>query len=100
MSDSALRPGSDEEWENLLHQLRLQPKGQPRPFFYARVRARLATERQPASFWLANWRRRPAYAALFGALILAMSGDGAAQPPAAASQHATQPARPVLRLPH
>jgi hypothetical protein len=82
MSDSDFRPGSDAEWDALLHQLRQQPKAQPRPFFYARVHARLAARSAQASVWLPAWVRRPAYAALLGALVLAVSGDGAALRPA------------------
>ncbi|MET4076080.1 hypothetical protein [Hymenobacter sp. UYCo722] len=91
MSDSAARPDTDQEWEALMRQLRTQPPAQPRPFFYNRVRARLATEaRRP---WLPGWVRRPAYAVLLGALVLALSGDDAgltsgAAPPAA---HAPAP---------
>ncbi|MDQ2794505.1 MAG: hypothetical protein M3Y12_10950 [Bacteroidota bacterium] len=86
MSEPAARPDADHEWEELLRQLRTPPQVQPRPFFYGRVQARLAAEaRQP---WLPGWVRRPAYALLFGALVLALSGDDAAgaagaAPPAA-----------------
>jgi hypothetical protein len=82
MSKPALRPGSDEEWEALLHQLRQQPPAQPRPFFYARVRARLTA--QPPRAGRLGWVRRPAYLALLGLLGLAMSGDGVVLPPATA----------------
>ena len=76
MSDSAPRPDADQEWADLLHQLRTQPPAQPRPFFYARVQARLAAHaRRP---WLPDWVRRPAYALLLGALVLALNGDNAA----------------------
>ena len=69
MSDSA----TDEEWEELLHQLRVQPPVQSRPFFYNRVQGQLAIEaRQP---WLPGWVRRPAYALVLGALVLVLSGD-------------------------
>lgn len=89
MSDSAARPDADQEWEELMRQLRTQPPVQPRPFFYSRVQARLATEASRA--WLPGWVRRPAYAVLLGALVLALSGDDAtlvsgATPPAASSQ--------------
>ena len=83
MSDLTSRPDSDEEWEELLRRLRHQPKAQPKPFFYARVHARLVAELAPAP-WLPGWVRRPAYVALLGALVLAVSGDGAALRPAAA----------------
>ena len=83
MSDSA----ADPEWEELMNRLRAQQPSQPRPYFYNRVQARLAAEtRRP---WLPGWVRRPAYALLFGALVLALSGDDAAlaagRVPAAAS---------------
>jgi len=79
MSDSDLRPGSDAEWADLLRQLGQQANVQPRPFFYARVHARLAAKQAQATAWLPAWMRRPAYAALLGALVLAVSGDGPAQ---------------------
>jgi hypothetical protein len=102
MSNPLIRPGSEEEWEELMSQLRLQAKAQPRPFFYTRVQARLAAERAPRSFWLLGWVRRPAYLALLGALILAVSGDGAALPPVAAGTHyEVHPAgQPAVLLPH
>ncbi|MDO7887595.1 hypothetical protein [Hymenobacter cheonanensis] len=90
MSNSAPRPGSDEEWQALLGQLRHQP--QPKPFFYARVHARLSATRAPRA-GLPGWVRRPAYAALLGALLLAVSGDGAAL-------RAAPPARPAGPVPH
>jgi hypothetical protein len=82
MSDSDFRPGSDAEWAALLRQLREQPKAQPRPFFYARVQARLAARHGPAPGGLPTWARRPAYAALLALLVLAVSGDGPAPHPA------------------
>ena len=82
MSDSNFRPGSDAEWADLLRQLQQPPTAQPRPFFYARVQARLAARQAPATRWLPAWARRPAYAALLGALVLAVSGDGLAPRPA------------------
>ncbi len=85
MSDFDFYPGSDAEWADLLRRLRQQPKAQPRPFFYARVQARLAARQAPAAGWLPAWARRPAYAALLGALVLAVSGDGPALRPAAPS---------------
>ena len=54
-------------------QLRDQPMVQPRPFFYGRVRARLTPDAHRA--WLPSWVRRPAYALLLGALVLALGGD-------------------------
>lgn len=93
MSDSPLRPGSDEEWQELLRQLRHQPQAQPQPFFYARVHARLSARQAAARAGLPGWVRRPAYAALLGALLLAVSGDGTAlhaAPAAAAAGRASQ----------
>jgi len=78
MPDPDFYSGSDAEWQALLGQLRRQPVPPPRPFFYARVQARLTARRQSALAGLPGWLRRPAYAALLGALILAVSGDGAA----------------------
>ena len=80
MHNSAPPPGSEQEWQELLGQLRRQPLAQPQPFFYARVQARLHARRATPLVWLPGWLRRPAYAALLGTLILAMSGDGAAAP--------------------
>ena len=82
--------GSDEEWQALLRQLRRQPAPQPRPFFYARVQARLGARRQSALARLPGWLRRPAYAALLGVLILAVSGDGAALRAAPAASRPSQ----------
>jgi hypothetical protein len=84
MSKPTLRPGSEEEWAALLHQLRQAPPAQPRPFFYARVQARLAPEAHPRAGRL-GWVRRPAYVALLGLLGLAMSGDGVVLSPTAAA---------------
>ncbi|RAK65731.1 hypothetical protein [Hymenobacter edaphi] len=81
MSNSSLRPGADEEWEDLLRQWRAQPSAQPRPFFYGRVRARL--DDAAAQPWLPAWLRRPAYAVMLGLLGMALSGDSAALPSAA-----------------
>ena len=83
MSDSAPRPVPDEEWDDLVRQLRPQPQSRPRPFFYARVQARLAADAAAKSQALPGWLRRPVYAALLGALVLSLSGDGVALRPAA-----------------
>ena len=102
MSDSDFRPGSDDaEWADLLRQLRQQPKAEPRPFFYARVHARLAATQAPAPAWLPAWVRRPAYAALLGALVLAVSGDEPALRPAAPTSPygSYQPGQPALLAP-
>lgn len=90
MSDSAVRPDTDQEWDELMRQLRTQPPAQPRPFFYGRVQARLAAEASRP--WLPGWVRRPAYAVLLGALVLALSGDDAAFTSAAAPASASAPA--------
>lgn len=76
MSEPTVRPLPDEEWQDLMRQLHDLPKAQPRPFFYNRVAARLAAPAEPPV--LPGWLRRPAYAVLLGALVLALSGDGAA----------------------
>lgn len=81
MSDSAFGLTPDEEWEALMRQLRAQPAARPRPFFYGRLNARLATGRsnQGRPIWLL----RPAYAVLLGAVVLSLSGDGRVLRPAA-----------------
>ena len=76
MADSPTRPDADEAWDNLLHRLSRQPKAQPRPFFYSRVQARLAAKKPAERDLLPVWLRRPAYAALLGALVFGLSGDG------------------------
>ena len=92
MSDFAPRPDTDadQEWENLMRLLHTQAPAQPRPFFYRRVQARLALG--ASQFWLPGWVRRPAYAVLLGALVLALSGDDAAFASGAAPVAASQPA--------
>lgn len=75
MSDFPTRPASDDDWNDLLRQLRNQPETQPRPFFYHRVHARLAARATPNASVLPGWLRRPAYAALCGAVVLALAGD-------------------------
>ena len=88
MPNPDLYPGSEQEWQELLAQLRRQP--QPRPFFYARVQARLSARHLAPLAGLPGWLRRPAYAALLGALVLAVSGDGAALRAAPAASHPSQ----------
>ena len=87
MSDSVVRPSSDEEWEALMHQLHNQPKARLGPFFYTRLHARLATDTAAKSPLFPAWLRRPAYAALLGALFITLSGDGPALHPVAESNH-------------
>ena len=74
MSDSAFDPTPDKEWEALMGQLRAQPPARPRPFFYARVNARLAATARAGA--VPTWLLRPAYAVLLGAVVLTLSGDG------------------------
>ena len=74
MSDSTARPSADEEWENLLRQWRTQPEARPRPYFYSRVRARLAGETAVARPLVRTWLRWPAYVVMLGMLLL-LSGD-------------------------
>ncbi len=93
MSKPVPRPGSNEEWDALLHQLRQLPPAQPQPFFYARVRARLAAQEPTARNGWLGWLRRPAYVALLGLLGLAMSGDGVVLP-----SITPPPASPVTHL--
>jgi hypothetical protein len=78
MNKSDFRPEADEAWEALLRQLPHQPTAQPRPFFYARVQARLAAEASAENPLVPGWLRRPAFAALLTALVLSLSGDGSA----------------------
>jgi hypothetical protein len=94
MPKPVFRPGSDEEWAALLHQLRQQPPARPQPFFYTRVQARLAAKAPVAGASWLGWVRRPAYVALLGLLGLAMSGDGVVPAPAAAPR----PTSPAARL--
>ena len=82
MSDSVVRPSSDEEWETLMHQLHNQPKARPQPFFYTRLHARLTADAAAKSPLFPAWLRRPVYAALLGALVITLSGDGSALRPA------------------
>jgi hypothetical protein len=88
MSNPPVRPGSEEEWQELLHQLRQQAKKPPRPFFYARVQARLTAEMPAARAWLPGWARRPAYVVVLSMLVLAVRRDGAALRPVAVTQDA------------
>ena len=85
MSNSAIRPAPNDDWDDLMRQLREQPNARPRPFFYHRVRSRLAAEAaaKSPSPALPGWLRRPAYAVLCGAVVLALAGDCAVLRPAA-----------------
>ncbi|OGX86113.1 hypothetical protein BEN47_13505 [Hymenobacter lapidarius] len=92
MSDSAFRPAPDEEeWEDLMRQLQDQAQGQPRPFFYNRVSARLSSRPLAPGRAVPLWMLRPAYAALLGVIMLALSGDVGALRPAPAANPATAP---------
>ncbi len=66
-----------------MRQLPNQPNARLRPFFYNRVHARLTAAAAAKSQTVPGWLRRPAYAALLGALVMALSGDGPALRPAA-----------------
>ncbi len=83
MSNLASRLAPDQEWDDLMRQLRSQPKAQPRPFFYHRVHSRLTAQATAKAPPLPNWLRRPAYAALCGAVVLVLAGDCATIRPAA-----------------
>ncbi len=83
MSNSAIRPAPNDDWDDLMRQLREQPSARPRPFFYHRVRNRLAAKAAAESPALPGWLRRPAYAVLCGAVVLALAGDCAVLRPAA-----------------
>jgi len=102
MSDSTFRSVPDEEWEDLIRQLHDRPKVRPRPFFYGRLNARLTAVDAAESRALPGWVLRPAYAALFGAMVLTLSGDGRAERPApgAARVNAHDSVQPLPRLPH
>ena len=83
MSEPAYRAAPDEEWDDLMRQLHARPKAAPRPFFYGRVNARLAAALAPKGRFWSGRVLRPVYAALLGAMVLALSGDGRAlHPPA------------------
>jgi hypothetical protein len=79
-----------------MQQLRQAP-AQPQPFFYTRVHARLLAELAPRRTWLPSWARRPAYVALLGTLVLAMSSDAVALRPATAATHSNQPLPSLTR---
>ncbi|OGX83887.1 hypothetical protein [Hymenobacter glacialis] len=92
MSDSAFRPLPDEKvWEDLMHQLQEQAQGQPRPFFYNRVSARLISRPMAPGRTVPVWMLRPAYAALLGVIMLALSGDAGALRPVPAASTGTAP---------
>jgi hypothetical protein len=100
MPNPFVGPDADEEWETLLHQLRAHPTPPLRPFFYARVQAKLAATQRAQTTWLLGWVRRPAYVMLLSALVLAVSGDGAAlHLTSAASQYDNYSGRRPASLP-
>lgn len=72
-----------------MRQLQDQPQVQPRPFFYNRVSARLSGRALAQSRALPVWMLRPAYAALLGVIMLALSGDVRALRPAPEATSAT-----------
>ncbi|UYZ61434.1 hypothetical protein [Hymenobacter weizhouensis] len=87
MPDSATRPtADDDEWEDLLRQWRAQQDTPLRPFFYNRVRARLASEAAVVHHPLHTWLRWPTYAVMLG-IILLLSGDGAVAHSAEPAHH-------------
>lgn len=75
MSDPLNLPEDDEAWTSLLRSLRQGPP-EPRPFFFARLQARLATQ-QPQPPALPTWLRRSVYAFSVAALVLALNADTA-----------------------
>jgi hypothetical protein len=90
MSDSAFRPDSDAQWDELMRQLRQQPALPPPPFLYARIRARLVAKANASPLGLPAWLRRPAFVLALGALGLAVSGDGAAATPSSPPGYSVQ----------
>jgi hypothetical protein len=78
MANSPIRPDADEAWDDLLRQLPRQAQAQPQPFFYGRVQARLAAKAPAENLLVPGWLRRPAYAALLGALVLGLTSDSSA----------------------
>ena len=75
----------DAAWEALLQQLRQQGRQPAPPFFYTRVQQRLLAKTQLGALVLPAWLRRPAYAAVLAALVLAVSGDRATAAPGSAT---------------
>ncbi|RSK24508.1 hypothetical protein [Hymenobacter metallilatus] len=69
-------PPPDDAWTDLLRPLREPELPEPRPYFYARLEARMAAE-QPPPVALPWWLRRPAYAATLGTLVLALNAGAA-----------------------
>ncbi|WP_303312633.1 hypothetical protein [Hymenobacter sp. BT730] len=66
----------DAAWTALLRTLPSPSHAEPRPYFFTRLQARLdAQQPQPAA--LPTWLRRPVYALLLGALVLALNADTA-----------------------
>jgi hypothetical protein len=97
MSYPDLPPGSDQEWEALLRQLRQHPPAEPQPFFYARVHARLLAQANTTHTLLPKWLRKPAYAAALCALVLAVSGDGAVTTATGPGRHTSSPVQQLPR---
>lgn len=76
MSDPSNLPEDDEAWTMLLRSWSEEPP-EPRPFFFARLQARLAA-RQPQPPVIPRWLRRAVYAFSAAALVLALNADSAA----------------------
>ena len=76
MSTPRNLPEDDEAWTTRLRSLHPQAPPEPRPFFFARLQARLAAQ-QPRPATLPTWLRRVAYAFSLGALGLALNADTA-----------------------
>ena len=97
MNKPDIHSEADEAWDALLRHLPGQSQAQPRPFFYGRVQARLAANAGAEKPLVPGWLRRPAFAALLGALVLILSGDGStAGAGAGIASHAGLPAPNVL----
>jgi hypothetical protein len=76
MSNQLNLPEDDEAWTTLLRSLPPQAPPEPRPFFFARLQARLDAQK-PQPTTLPTWLRRAAYAFSLGALVLALNADTA-----------------------
>ena len=68
----------DDAWTMRLRALQPHGPAEPRPFFFARLQARLAVQ-HPQPTLLPSWLRRAAYAFSIGALVLVLNADTALQ---------------------